>query len=106
MAIEVYRSADDAPAPPGDLEFFTSRDVLSPFGYKALEIDGTWFWVPGTEEEYRNSEGERLGIDPKEVEIRFSCYQTGPKSCGGSCNTGFCRLMFNPAQNFYYCGCT
>lgn len=106
MTVETYRDANDLPPPPGDLEFFTTRDVVSPFGYKAVEIDGSWFWMPGTEDDYRKSEAERLEIAPSDVEVRFSCYQTGPKSCGGICQSGFCRLMFNPAGAYYYCACT
>ncbi|PTW61327.1 hypothetical protein C8N35_10236 [Breoghania corrubedonensis] len=105
MTIETFRDANDAPPPPGGLEFFETKDLISPFGYKAVEIDGTWFWMPGTEEDYRKAESERLRLEPSDVEIRLSCYQTGPKTCGGMCGTGFCRLMFNPAQNFYYCAC-
>lgn len=106
MTVLIIENPEDIPAPPGDLKFFEGKDLISRFGYKAVEIDGSWFWEAGTENDYRSSEAERLGINKADVDIKVTCYQTSPNSCGGYCGSGFCRLMYQPMNQFYYCGCT
>jgi hypothetical protein len=106
MAVQIFKNAQDVPPPPGGLQFFETKELISRFGFKAVEIDGTWFWEPGTEDDYRKSEAERRGIKKEDVDIMMGCYQTGPRSCGGICSSGFCTLMYNPSGNYYYCSCS
>jgi hypothetical protein len=98
--------------PPYPKGLKTNFKVVSPFGFKIIELEGEEVWAAGTEEDYRKAEAKRLKIKPEEVKIPKEkatfrgCIQTGPTSCSGSCAyPGFCRRIYNPAGKYYYCGC-
>ncbi|MBG6178686.1 hypothetical protein IWQ55_006518 [Labrenzia sp. EL_208] len=95
---------EEAPAPPGDLKHFKSKDTLSKFGYKAEEIDNTWFWIAGTEEYFRSSEAKRLNIDPAEVDLANGCFSPGTSNCI-PCGHKRCERYHDPDTNLYYCVC-
>ena len=106
MAIQVFSKGDKLPPLPSGLEDIKTQHLISRYGYKIVDLDGTLFWEAATEDDFRASEAERLGISRDEVELRTSCYQTGPRSCSGFCDSGFCNLVFNAPGNYYYCACT
>lgn len=107
MEIRTFISDEELPALPEGLDDFSVPSLRAHFGFKIVKSDEGFAWELATEDEFRKSEAERLGTSPQEVNIRYTCYQTGPRQCGGSCSTGrTCRLVYNPAQEFYYCACT
>jgi hypothetical protein len=78
------------------------------YGYKLVAIDGTLLWDTATEEDFRKSEAIRRGIKVEDVEskqLEQICVNTGPTTCSGTCYMGFCNLIYNPQQHYYYCQC-
>ena len=105
MSVHIFDRADQLPPFPGDLEGFEAKDLAVRFGFKAVKIDDAWFWEPGTEQDFRESEAERLGIPPSEVDVDRQCWQAGPNQCYGGCLHGFCKFALNDATQLYYCTC-
>lgn len=100
--LQVFEANDQLPALPAGLS--DQLPVVSRFGFKIGQVDGRPAWEAATEEDYRNAEAQRLDVKPEDVTL--SCYNTGPRSCGGSCITSAsCRLVYDPASGIYYCGC-
>ena len=106
MAIQIFRKGDKLPELPRGIADIHTEHLVSRFGFKIVDIDGALFWEAGTEADFRKAEAERLGIKPEQVTVLTSCYQTGPRSCAGFCDSGFCTLMYQPSGNYYYCGCS
>ena len=110
--IHVYENGETPDLPKGLSSDF---NVISPFGFKIIEIDGEKVWAAGTEAEYRESVGKRMGIAPEDVDLggrgkddpKTYCHNTGPYSCSGSCNEAgnFCKLNYNPSNGLNYCEC-
>jgi hypothetical protein len=102
--IHVYEKDEEISIPEGVPREFP---VVSRFGFKLVKLDGRNYWQPGSEDEFRESEAERLGIKPGEVKvpaITDGCRNLG-LSCFGPCSFGWCHPLFNPKKGLYYCGC-
>ncbi|HTU44501.1 MAG TPA: hypothetical protein VMF91_05535 [Bryobacteraceae bacterium] len=105
MAIQVFKPGDKLPDLPGNLKEFSHPGLRSFYGFKIVADGGDYYWVPATEADFRKSEAERLGIGEMAVQPQFSCYNTGPRTCGGTCFSGFCTAVYNPTNGHYYCIC-
>jgi hypothetical protein len=102
--LQVFEQGDQLPELPAGLT--ADLPVVSRFGFKIVQLDGKPVWEAATEEDFRNSEAQRLGIKPEDVVLTLSCYNTGPTSCGGGCDTSAtCTAVYHPSDGHYYCGC-
>lgn len=108
MNIMVFSPGDKLPDLPDNLTEFSVPGLRARFGFK-IETDGMeHYWVPASETDFRNSEAERLGIKPEDVNTAtFYCNQTGPTDCSGFCHpgSGDCKLLYNSREKYYYCAC-
>jgi hypothetical protein len=91
------------------------RNVASRFGFKLITItqkngDQVRVWAAALEQDYRNLEAKRLGINPEEVVINYSEDFTGDchffnQVCTGTCPNGLeCQAVFDRAGNIVGCG--
>ncbi len=104
--IEVFEKDEALPKLPDGLTDNYAEDVISPYGFKISIVNNKATWVRATKEDYTASEMQRLGVPASDVKGN-SCSQTGPRSCDfGPCwGRGICKLIYNPALHYYYCGC-
>ncbi len=103
--IHVFDEADELPALPGPV---ASPKQQSKFGYHLVESKNGWRWEPATEDDYRKSEGIRLGVPPENIDVpKIECWALDPQRCSvGNCyGTQFCRRIWNSQGNYWYCAC-
>lgn len=98
--IQIFDPDEDLPLPPGLPDF---PNCKSPYGFKVDDINGKLDWTLASEEDYRASEAQRLGIG-------LDAVQAGPcfadyHGCGGRCPSGFCVKVWNQQQQYWYCTC-
>jgi hypothetical protein len=103
--IRIIEDGGYVPELPDGLEHITN--VISPFGFKIVNIDNKYFWEVLSEDEYRDSEARRLGILKSDVDIHLTCQSHGSSSCSGTCNVGEgrCKRFHDPYLDRYYCAC-
>lgn len=98
---EVFEENDQLPSLPASLIYQLS--AASRFGLKIRQVDGKPVWEAVTEQDYRNSEAQRLGVKPEDIAL--SCNNTEPCLCVNSCITSAsCRLVYYRTSGIYYCG--
>lgn len=101
--IQLFAKGDQLPPLPAGLT--GDVPVTSRFGFKICEYDGKACWEAATEENFRESEAQRLAIESTAVTIPLRCQQTGPQDCVGVCHLEVCSLAYNPEGRYYYCTC-
>lgn len=100
---------EEPPLPPG-LSFRDKLDPSQRYGVKLAETNGTYYWQPATEEDYRNSEAERLGVALADVRL-LNCESTHVAFCDGLCAPRrgepktWCQSLWNPREKYAYCAC-
>lgn len=107
MPAYIIKNDGELPALPGELSYSDVFGEPRQFGTKIVEVSGEFIWEVATEEDFRASEAERLGIKPSEVRWD-NCKQTGPTTCQGTCVTTpktWCERLYNPEGRYYYCAC-
>lgn len=100
--IHVYEPGEQPELPPG---LPSTTDVESSFGFKIVKDGQGLKWAAASEQDFRSSEAERLGLRPDQIEITMVCTQQGPTQCYGNCNGSMCVLVYNPKNAYYYCAC-
>jgi hypothetical protein len=76
----------------------------APYGFKSFLKDGKLMWTPGTEQDYREAEAQKLGVDPSAI-AHDPC---SGLPCNGHCgilNAQFCSAHIKIPGNFWYCSC-
>jgi len=88
---------------PNELKEIRLEDIRFPYGIKFIvQKDGTKHWVPGTREDFRTAESQRLGRDVGDMDS--PCTMGMPPNCTGGCPIpGFCAILVN--GSYHYCGC-
>jgi hypothetical protein len=103
--IWLYEPGKKPPVPEGLDEAF---HVQSLYGFKVIDVGGKKAWAVGTEDDYRMSESQRLGVGPEAIKPKdlFDCLNVSPSVCNNGCRVGFCRPAYNPTLGHYYCTCS
>lgn len=106
--IQIF-DAREKPPLPNDLQ--SDFEVQSLFGFKVIKIQGRSMWAVASEEDYRNTVAQLLGITPQEVKIDVKgvgpCLNVTPTTCDGICwhPSPFCTLIYRPTDHHYVCLC-
>src|SRR5450830_1406126 len=77
--IHVYEPGEQPELPPG---LPSTTDVESSFGFKIVKDGQGLKWAAASEQDFRSSEAERLGLRPDQMEIAMAqcaCWFTAPK---------------------------
>ncbi len=109
--ITIFQDGDQLPPLPEGLTDLHFSSLLSPYGFRIVEVNGKPYWVPGTEQDYRESEAKRLNIPPDAVIAKtlsgLYCGSDGTRNCLGACGirNHRCTLTHNIEKDYYYCMC-
>jgi len=108
--IRIYDQGEKPQLPEGLTADFD--ESMSVFGFKIVTVDGKPVAQAASEDDYCNSEAQRLGVSGDEIRNRVAqkqantCRMSGWLFCSGQCPMGGdCRIVQNPNTNNYYCSC-
>lgn len=109
--VQIFENDEEVPTPNGLRKDFA---LYSRFGFKIVEVNRRPMWAAATEEDYRNTVAQLLGIKPDEVRVDkddkdegIGCANVSPTRCRGGCGGAplRCTLVFSPAFGAFVCVC-